>query len=241
MKRVCTVCITSIALLILAAGLCIGAEPFNGTATTTVMLFPVAVKSNGGASRCAADMFLLIKERLSSQPGIRVVAYDAKNVSVQRMIREQKLDEKTADQFEADATGEAKAYKVCREMGISAAVLTSLTKYRYDSSTASVEIEAKLEYLDIGAQTPKKIVQATGIAKADSETASKTEEALSIQAVSNVVDKLFEKKQGLTSADLGVTMIEQLDVATAEPKKKDNMLPAMLGALLLGLLLSGGS
>lgn len=237
--RICLLCITCIALSLFGTGYCSGAEP-ESRLTTTVMLFPVAVKSNGGASRCAADLFILIKERLNEQPGIRVVAYDIKNVSVQRMIREQRLDEKTADIFEADATGEAKAYKVCSEMGIGGAVLVSLTKYRYDTSKASVEIEAKLEYLDIAAQTPKKVVQATAVAKADSETASRTEEALCIQAVSDIVDKFFEKERGLTRADFGVTMTEQENSIAAETNRRDNMFPAMLGALLLGLLLGGG-
>jgi len=229
-------------MMVLAVGpSCEAAQPPGKAVTRTVMLFPVATKPAQGGDRCAADLFLLIKEQLASQTGVRVVAYDMKNVSVQRLIREQRLDEKTANQFEADATGEAKAYRICAEMGIGAAVLTSLSKYRYDPGVPSVEVSIKLECLDIAAQTPTKTVQAAGIGKVDPEAGgARTEEALCIQALSDLMGKLFGGTEGVGPADLNVTMVEQAQVMPLEPKKKGSLLPAMLGALLLGLLLSGG-
>jgi len=206
----------------------------------TLMLFPVCNKAAIQTTHCTEDLYLLIRERIVAQGTVRVIGYDPKNVSVERMIREQRLDEKAATgDFPTDATGQATALKIAKETGVQLAVLSCIDRYQFDAEKRRLEVTGTLLLLDVASEKVKK--QVTGnVTINGGEKGGGTEEALAIQAMGDLVAKFFSAGGGIEKSDLMTGAQDEVISSEQKTRKDKNILPAMLAAVLIGILLGGG-
>jgi len=220
----------------------------------TVMLFPFAKPAIAAGPQAEAvgqfsrDLFSLLAEGVAANRTYSVVKFDPRMVSVQRAVKEQRFDEKTLlSPIDTDSAGSARAQKLARLTGAQLAILGSIDKYIYKAGKSDpgqpatpgqVEIAATLLLVDVN--TGKELYRfvATGQSVLDDPS----ELAIGTAATYDLAQKLLSD---INKATLELTAAAQQDDAPApvlvvESNKSDRgLLPAMIGAALLGLLLGG--
>lgn len=215
-------------------------------AANSLVLFDFAISAGEEAAKNelviqhAADLGELIGEGLLDNKNLAVVKYDHRLACIQRAVREQKIDEKDVQAaIDTDRAGAIKAQKLTNLMGAHYALIGSIDKYTAAVSQGkpTVEITATLQLID---SNSGRVVHAFGASGRAAQTeAAESESALGTIAVYDLAEKFLGDicDVTLTAATEQSYSAPNYVQQTGGGKSKKGLLPAMLGALLIGLLI----
>jgi len=229
-------CVLAVSTYVGAAS---GVDP--GGPRRTVVLFPIANMVGAHKAEMADDLFILVKEGLGAADKLVVLAYDPKNVCVQRAVAEQKMTPRdTTDPFTTDPDGAARAHKVCNEMAVELGIIGSLDSYKFLASTSEVHVAATLQLVDASTGDVVKTVTVRGVGVGNPGEPSQTETGIGIAAIYDAAEKLLAEAVGASADELAGTPSQ--DLQPDEPLEKtrprrNKLLPAMIMALIVGCIL----
>lgn len=194
----------------------------------------------------ANDLYTLLNDGLGGSKYLSVVKFEPRLSAVQRAIKEQKFTEKEMlAPIDTTPAGAVKAQKLGSMIGAEIAIIGSVDKYIYRPDKGEVELTTTVQMVDVASGRVVEMFTATGRGArgADKDV---EESAIGTAAAYDAAERLL--------ADIAKAGTSQEVVASGEgagftpvatapekPAKKKNLLPAMLGALLVGFLISGGS
>ncbi len=194
----------------------------------------------------ATDLFTLINDGLGGSKHLSVVKFEPRLAVVQRALKEQKFNEKDIlAPIDTTPVGAAKAQKLASMLGAEIALIGSVDKYVYKAATGEVELTATVQMVDVASGRVVEMFTATGRgARGGADKGDVDQLAIGTAAAYDAAEKLLtdimkvNPDQRIASESEGGFV----PVATTveKPAKKKNLLPAMLGALLVGFLISGG-
>ena len=219
-----------------------------------LMLFPFAVPASVAGPQAEAvaqfsgDLFSLIGEGVAANRAYSVIKFKPRIASIQRAVKEQKCDEKEVlTPIDTNPAGAARAQKLAGLTGAQLAILGSIDKYVYKAGKSDpgqpaapgqVEMAATLLLIDVNSGNELYRFVATGNSVLDDPN----ELTIGTAATYDLAEKLLTDINKATievmaSAPQDVT--PQPVVKAASRKSDRGLLPAMIGAALLGLLLGG--
>jgi len=213
-------------------------------ASQAVVVFPFAVGSGVPVSKTelakqyADDMLTLITEGLRQTQRYSVMLFDPRVASVRRAIAEQLMTEKEATQpIDTTADGAAKARKLTSLVGADVAMIGSIEEYTFNEKTGEAVLTVTAQMIDVQTGSIEPVV-VTGRAKRAGDRSDQTEEAIGISAAYDAAEKILTSVASVSATELTGTPNHGHE--SVKPEKKKGLIPAMLGAILLGYLLSGG-
>ena len=206
----------------------------------SLALFPFAIASDIDASKAAyvqqhaSDLLLLVNEGLAGTQRYAVIAFDPRAMSVARAVQEQQFTEKEIAQPIPAFGGVAKAQKLAALMGANFAMIGSIDKYDFDTSKSEAGLTVTAQLIDVRSGKIGTVV-ATGMGKG-TEGSSRPEEIAGIAAAYDAAEKLL--------AGIAATSpVEPADNPSVQPshsKKSKGLIPAMIGAIIIGFLIGSG-
>ena len=209
----------------------------------SLVLFSFAIPSTGEAeesgltAQYARDLLELINEGLASNKNLSVIKFDPRMASIQRAVREQKSDEKeVSTPTDTTPAGLSKAQKLAAMMGAELAVIGSIDRYVAAKDEAS--LTATLQLVDVA--NGKVMMGFTAFGRA--ALPGQTEEALGTAATYNLAEKLLADMSKEINTSLA-PLAKSGPIPVGQPsssKKNRGLIPAMIGAAILGFLISGG-
>lgn len=230
--------------LIAVLGTVLVAIMMGNCASQAVVVFPFAVGSGVPASKTelakqyADDMLTLICEGFRQTQRYSVVLFDPRVASVKRAIVEQLMTEKEAIQpIDTTSEGVARARKLANLIGADVAMIGSIEDYTFNEKTGEAVLTVTAEMIDVRTGSIEPVV-VTGRAKKAGDRSDQTEEAIGISAAYDAADKILTSVASVSSSEL--TGTQNSGQASVKLERKKSLIPAMLGAILLGYLLSGG-
>ncbi len=236
--------VTAFCLLAIALGATAFAADLQSTAgKQNVVVFPVKNSLGDGKAQMAIDFQILLKDALSLlSDKFAVTACDVRsNLSLQRAITEQRVK---PDDFSAglatDPQGVARAQKVCQAIATDLGVISSLDSYSFNDATKEAKIEITVHLIKgTGNEKPFTIVvTGTAIGKADDQ--SQTESGIAISALNDGCNKVISVISKASPTALSTSPVGQgQEVYKPAKSRNKGLLPAMLGALLLGFVIGG--
>lgn len=238
-SRMRVITLSVAAFCLLSIGLGSAALGADMACKQNVVVFPVKNNLGEGKAQMAADFQLLLKDALALTGQFAVMACDVRsNVSVQRAIAEQKVKANDLSTGMAtDPEGVTRAQKVCQAIATDLGVISSLDGYSFDYASKTAKIDVTVHFIKgIGNEKPYTVVvTGTAIGKADDQT--QTESGIAISALNDACNKVISSVSSAPPAALSTPMGQE----APKPAKSRNkgLLPAMLGALLLGLVIGG--
>lgn len=219
-----------------------------------LMIFPFATPTMEAGAQADAvaqfskDLFSLIGEGIGANRAYSVIKFEPRIASIQRAVKEQKCEEKDIlTPIDTNPAGSARAKKLAQFTGTQLAILGSIDKYVYNAGKSGpgqpaapgqVEMSATLLLIDVNSGKELYRFVAMGQASMDDPN----ELSIGTAATYDLAEKLLTD---INKATLEIVTAPQEDVApapvmAAAPRKSDKgLLPAMIGAALLGLLLGG--
>jgi hypothetical protein len=211
------------------------------------MIFPFAVGSGVEASdpaykaKYTTDLLSLIRDGLISSGRYDVVEMNIHNASVQRALQEQKLTEADlAGAIDTTPAGAAKAQKLAAYMGVPYAMIGSIDRFQMLKQKNQAELTATLQLIDVNTSKVRNTFSSTGRVPIEAGK-DNAEMSAGIAATYDAAEKLLTSVRTLDPAEL---METQQSAEEAVPysgsKKHKSLLPAMIGALIIGFLASGG-
>lgn len=211
----------------------------------TVVLFQFAVGSDIDPSKAeytsqhARDLFLLVNDGLTAMKRFSVVQFEPRIASVDRAVREERFTEKDiTSAVDTSGAGVARAQGLGALVGGDVAVVGSLDRYEYDSTKQEVQVTASLAFVDL--KTGKKTdLMATGRAAKGESESNQSELALGIAATYDVAQKLLADAGAVIPENLPPIEVQSSSSEGSKSKGNKGLIPAMIGAALLGLLLGG--
>lgn len=208
----------------------------------TVVLFPIANMVGPDKAEMADDLFILVKEGLTATGKFAVLAYDPKNVCVQRAVAEQHITLSDAtDPFAADPEGAARAHKLCQEMSADLGIIGSLDNYRFVESAGEAWVTATLQIVHVSTGAIGKTVSVTGYGAGKPGEPNQTESGIGIAAAYDAAEKLLSEAVSASSEELSGTPAREgqtyRPLEESEPRQRNWLLPAMVTALIVGLVL----
>lgn len=231
------------------------AEPLQANTAVLFNFAFVGDTANGGGNVAAAvvskadivrrhadDLLALVADGLATNKSLAVVKFEPRLACVQRAVREQRLTDKDVlSRIDTTPAGITKARKMGAIAGARVAVLGSVDKYDYRPSTGEVEMTASIQMIDVTTGRILNMFTATGRA-AGAATKPADEADIGSAATYDVAEKLIADMSKASAAE----QIVAEDVYASEPvveqsssRRNKGLLPAMIGAVLLGLLLGG--
>ena len=201
-----------------------------------------AVSKADAVRQHADDLLALIADGLATNKSLAVVKFEPRLACVQRAVREQRLTDKDAlSRIDTTPAGIAKAQKMAAIAGARIAVLGSVDKYDYSADKGEVEMTASVQMVDVATGRMLNMFTATGRA-AGAANKPAAEADIGSAATYDVAEKLIADMSKISAAE----QIAAEDVYNAEPvvqqpksRKNKGLLPAMIGAVVLGFLLGG--
>ena len=235
-EKVCKFIALLIGLLVFGSVICYGA---GHTQKQTVVVFPFAISNSIPASKTelikqyADDLLTLLNEGLRETRQFSVLVFDPRVASIRRAITEQKLTEKEVSQpIDTTAEGAARAQKIAKLIGADVAMIGSVEEYSFNESSGEVTLTVSTQIIQVQEGDIEPIV-VTGRSKKTQDRPDQSEEALGVSATYDVAEKILANLASVTSA-------ENSTLTPVKSPKSKSLVPALLGAMLLGYLLSGG-
>lgn len=224
------------------------AVPQQAVPRQSLVIFPLATTAIPDAQRqnveqYASDLLVLISEGLTASKKYTVITFDERAAAIQRALREQKVTEKEITQpIDTTASGTALAVKLADLLGANVALIGSVDAYQYNLDKGEANVTVTLRMIDV--RTGKtRDTTVTGTATRIQGQPGQTELAIGIAASYDAAEKLLAGIASVSSTEL-TDAIEAEPVQPVEepapPKKKKDLIPMMLGAMVLGFLISGG-
>jgi len=222
----------------------------------SVMLFPFATPGmpaglqSEAVAQFARDLFSLISEGASANRAYSVIQFEPRIACIQRAIREEKCDEKEVlTAIDTDPAGSARAQKLAMLTGSQLALLGSVDNYTYKAGKSDpgqpatpgqTDISATLLLIDVNKGKELYRFVATG----QGSMTEANELTVGTAATYDLAQKLltdFNKAtlEEATAATDTSTEAPQPIVVIETKKSHKGLLPAMVGAALLGLLIGG--
>ena len=210
--------------------------------TKSIMMFPVKNSIGADKAQMADDLVIMLKDGLSITGKFMVMTYDLNsNVCIQRAVAEQKIKaEEVKTAYSTDPQGISRAQKVCKSIASDFGIIGSLDTYSFDEAKKEAKISVTVQVIRVGADAEPVTIAVTGVAAGKLDDQSQTESGIGVAALGDAADKVLSKLIDVTQINLAIPGGQQVYVP-AEKHKSHNkgFLPAMLGALLLGLALGG--
>lgn len=206
----------------------------------SLALFPLAIASDIDNSRAAYvqqyanDLLLLIGEGLTQTQRYAVVVFDPRAMPANRAVREQQFTEKEIAQPIPAFGGVAKAQKLAALMGVNLAMIGSVDKYDFDKAKGEARLTITAQLIDVRSGKVGTVV-AMGIGKG-AEDSSQLEEAAGIAASYDAAEKLLAGVASANPTEPAGTPVAQ----PSHPKKSKGLIPAMIGAIIIGFLIGSG-
>lgn len=242
-------------------GLCalfLGQGAFGQTSLAqkkTLMIFPYAIAGAQGrnpsdaVTQFSSDLFSLVGDGLAANRAYSVIKFEPRIASIRRAVKEQKIEEKEVlSPIDTDPAGKARAQKLAKLTGTDLAVLGSIDKYAYKAGRSQPGQPATPGQVDMGA-TLLLIDVSSGkelyrfIATGQSVLDDPNELAIGTAATYDLAEKLLTDINKITlevvAAGPEETTQAPVVVVTHTRKSGRGLLPAMIGAALLGLLIGG--
>ena len=220
----------------------------------TLMLFPFAVTTPEGspqseaAAQFARDLFSLVAEGIAANRAYSVIEFEPRIACVQRAVKEQKFQEKEVlSPIDTDLAGVARAEKLAKLTGTQLAILGSIDKYVYKAGksdpgqpAAPGQVEMAATLLLIDANSGKELYRFVATGEAAMEDPN--ELTIGTAATYDLAEKLLSdiNKQTIELTTAASQEDAPAPVVVSAPRKHDwGLLPAMVGAALLGFLVGG--
>ena len=241
-------------------GLCLllcGQAAFSQTGLgqkKTVMLFPFAVTTPEGspqseaAAQFARDLFSLVAEGIAANRAYSVIKFEPRIACIQRAVKEQKFQEKEVlSPIDTDLAGVARAEKLAKLTGTQLAILGSIDRYVYKAGksdpgqpAAPGQVEMAATLLLIDANSGKELYRFVSNGQASMDDPN--ELTIGTAATYDLAEKLLSdiNKQTIELTTAASQDEALAPVVVSAPRKRDwGLLPAMVGAALLGFLVGG--
>jgi hypothetical protein len=138
--------------------------------------------------------------------------------------------------------GAAKAQKLAGLMGSSLAMIGSVDAYTYDEAKGEAEITVTLQIVNIGTGKLESTVTATGRGARAQDQTDQTEAGIGLAAAYDAAEKLLVDVASASPTELSDDTASDVQVVEqpARSKKSKWFLPALVGAMVVGFLISGG-
>ncbi len=209
-----------------------------------MIMFPVKNGIGEDKAQMADDLLLLLKDGLSKSGRFLVVAYDVNsNVSAQRAVAEQKIKAEEARTFSTDATGALRAQKICQAAGTDLGLVASLDSYTFNEATKEAKIGVTVKIVSANPDVEPIAITVVGASAGKLDDSSQSESGIAIGALDDAAQTILAKAVDAAGSIMAAEPIRQdqrVYVPAAKSKSHSKGIwPAMLGALLLGLALSG--
>ena len=214
----------------------------------SLVVFAFAVSGSVDAAKAeytkqyARDLFLSVKDGLVASDRFSVVAFDPRVAPVQRAVREQKVTEEELSKAIETFSGVRKAQQLGEIVGAELAVIGSIDSYTFQEDTGEARLTATVQVIDLRTGRVENTIAATGRAARVGDGSGRGELALGIAATQNAAEKFLADIGGATAANnLGGDSGAAKDSQSPRPSRsKKGLIPAMLGAIIVGFLISGG-
>lgn len=242
----------SMALVMMFASVSFSADPAP-KATAVVFAFayvgmdsesaPGGNTNQDAVRQYAADLCTLINDGLAAHKRISVVKLEPRLSAVQRAVKEQKFTEKqVVEPIDTTPAGAAKAQKLASLVGAEIAIIGSVDKHTYNQQTREVELTCTIQMVDVSTGKVAEMFTATGRSAAAADGAQVDQLAMGIAATYDAAEKLLADMVRVdptlrVSAD---GTVESTQPIVVEPARRKSQWPAILGAVLLGFVISGG-
>ena len=212
----------------------------------SLVVFPIAVSSDIAAGKAeftaqyAEDLFVLVKEGLTAGKRFSVVAFEPRIASVQRAIREQRFTEKEVLTPIETFSGIDKARKLAALTGAQYAVIGSIDRYVFAEGKGEAELMVTFQLIDVRTGDSETIA-ATGRGAGAVDRGSEAEMGAGTAATYDAAEKVVA---AMASAAPQLLTAEQQSLTTSEEqpsgaRKSKSLIPAIIGAVLLGFLIGG--
>ena len=190
----------------------------------------------------ADDLFALIADGLTVNKSLAVVKFEPRLACVQRAVREQRFTNKDViSRIDTTPAGIAKAQKMAALVGARIAVLGSVDKYDYSADKGEVEMTASVQMVEVATGRILNMFTATGRAAGAAKKPA-DEADIGSAATYDVAEKLIADMSKVSAAEqIAAEAVYNAEPANEQPQSRKNkgLLPAMIGAVLLGFLLGG--
>jgi len=220
----------------------------------TLLLFPFATPAIAASAQSEAvaqfsrDLVSLVGEGLAANRAYSVVKFQPRIASIQRAVKEQKLEEKEVlSPIDTDPSGTARAQKLAKLTGAQLAMLGSIDKYVYKAGKSDPGQPAAPGQVDMGAtvllvdvNSGKELYRFVATGQAVMEDPN--ELTIGTAATYDLAEKLLTDINKSTTEMTTAAVQEDVPspvVVTKSTKSGRGLLPAMIGAALLGLLIGG--
>lgn len=193
----------------------------------------------------ADDLHTLVTDGMAGSKYISSVKFEPRLTAVQRAVKEQKFtDKEVLARLDTTPAGAAKAQKMAAWVGAEIAMIGSIDKYVYNPQKGDVELTATIQMIDVRTGKVVEMFTATGRGARGGDGSEVDEAAIGTAATYDAAEKLLgnimkvNPEQGISAGDGGFAPVASS--APTPQKKSKGLLPAMLGAALIGFLISGG-
>ena len=242
-------------------GLCalfLGQAAFGQTSLAqkkTLMLFPFAIATGQGnnpsdaTAQFGRDLFSLVGEGLAANRAYSVIKFEPRIACIQRAVKEQKCEEKeVSSPIDTDPAGAARAQKLARLTGVQLAILGSIDKYAYKAGRSDpgqpatpgqVDMGATLLLIDVNSGKEVYRFVSTGQAAMDDPNELVIGTAATYDLAEKLLTDINKATLEVVTAAPEETTQAPVVVVTQTRKSDKGLLPAMIGAALLGLLIGG--
>lgn len=205
-----------------------------------VVVFPVRNGIGQDKAALADDFLVLMRDALSQTGRFMVMACDFNNVSVQRAVTEQKVKaDEVKSGFSPDSQGAERAQKVCQAIATDLGIAGSLDTYTFDDAAREARIQVTVHIVSGCLDAKPVTIAATGIGTGKPNDLSQTESGIAISALDDACDKILVEMSKTDMVTQATEAMVQEQQAYKPRSHNKGFLPAMIGALLLGLALGG--
>ncbi len=247
-KSICVLAATAALLMLLISATFSAAEPAP-KATAVVFAFAYVGMDAGEAtgtnttSQYAADLCTLINDGLAANKHISVVRLEPKLSAVQRAVREQRFTEKQiVEPIDTTPAGAAKAQKLASLIGAEIAIIGSVDRHTYNQQTRQVELTCTVQMVNVSTGKVEEMFTATGRSAAAAEGAAIDQAAMGSAATYDAAEKLLADMAKVDpTMQVGADgTVESAAPVVVQRAKQKSRWPVILGAVLLGFVISGG-
>lgn len=203
-----------------------------------------AVSNPEAVLQHANDLYTLINDGLAGSKYLAAVKFEPRLTAVQRAIKEQKFTEKDLlARIDTTPSGAAKAQKLASLIGANVALIGSIDKYVYAPDKGEVEMTATVQMVDVATGKVVQMFTATGRGARGGNGADADELAVGTAATYDAAEKILTQimkvnpnEQAIADDSTGTPVA---GTAKAAPKKNKGLIPAMIGAVVIGFLIAG--
>lgn len=206
----------------------------------SLVIFPFSTSSVATANQefvnqHADDLALLLKEGLSATGRYSVVMFDPRVPGVRRAVEEQRFTERQlTEPIDTTFEGAEKARQLAALMGAEVALIGSIDGYDFRPAKGELEITITAALVDVKTGETSTAIT-TGLGKTETADAEHSELSLGIAANYQIAEKLLAELAEASATEL----LDQPPLVTPRRAEKmdKGLIPAIVGAILLGFLI----